>query len=143
MIAGFLALYLGLITQTPGSNINMTQCTVDDRFEGMTFTFIDALGIPHQADPAVQAIVTISYSNTADEPATAIDFGMVSKGDLAAVVRDSGSFAANVPVTHKFAIMRQISANLTPAIPLAEAACAVLKVTYKSGKVWRNPNPPL
>jgi hypothetical protein len=134
------------VQQTPFSNITITQCNPHIHPAGVSHPWIDPYGFVHQIDdfPFSEAFLAVTYTNMAAQPATAVDFGLVSRGDLIAVAHDTGTFSPGAVINHEFVINRQIFPRILPDPSGNNApACAVLKVTYADGSVWRNPAPPL
>ena len=61
----------------------------------------------------------ISYRNTANVAATEVDFGLVARGNLISIARDTFPIGTAFPY------------------------CAVMRVKYADGSVWENPHPPM
>jgi len=129
--------------QTPGANVHVTHCYLHTHSASARHPWVDAYGVTHQVTdfPSDQAFLAITYINTLAKPATTIEFGLVSRGELVAVARDRGVFAHNVPVAHEFVILRLLYPRTLAGAARREIYCAVLNVTYADGSSWRNPNP--
>lgn len=136
------ALYAQSLKQTPGSQISVTQCNPHQhqRGMGMPHPWIDPYGVLHSdvnTFPYTEGFLGIKYANQASKPATEVDFGLVSRGYLIAVVNDVGTFSPNVSIAHEF----DVSPEIFP-IGTSLPYCAVMRVKYADGTEWRNPNPP-
>ncbi len=130
-------------------HIDVTGCSVS--WQSTMRPWSDPFGATHHELANNQAFLQISYSNTSTAPATAVVFGLVSYGKLIAVAHDSaaahqiGAFSHNALVTGQFAIPGTVFPRLFPVEAGGDGIpynCAVLKVAYADGSVWRNENPP-
>jgi len=126
--------------QTNGSNISVMRCEPHQHptsFAG--HPWIDPYGTYHTAAnfPYIEGFLGVQYSNDAPVAATEVEFGLVSRDWLVAVVRDVGSFARGATIDHEFSLDPQIF-PIGTALPY----CAVLYVKYADGTVWFNPSPP-
>ena len=78
---------------------------------------------------AIPGSVTISFVNRAPAAATNVDFA-VQDGDQTIALRDAGSFASGVRVTHTFT---PETLGLDASAPVS---CGVNAVTYGDGNGW-------
>lgn len=127
------------LKQTPGSGITVSRCSVHRHTAGTAHPWIDPYGIWHTAAdfPYTEGFLAITYVNDAKQPASEVDFGLVSRRSLIAVANDVGSFAPGVAIAHEFSVSPEIF-----PIGTAFPYCAVLRVKYADGTEWHNPNPP-
>jgi hypothetical protein len=142
LAAGVGVAYAQTLKQTPGSQISVTQCYPHQHQPGVgaPHPWIDPYGILHtnvNTFPYAEGFLAITYANQASKPATEVDFGLVSRGYLIAVVNDAGTFSPNVPIAHEF----DVSPEIFP-IGTSLPYCAVMRVKYANGTEWHNPNPP-
>lgn len=87
--------------------------------------------------PWWDAFLQVTCRNRAGVAAREVDFVHAAHEALVAVAKDVGAFSPGVAIDHEFAISREV-------LPLGTEFpyCAVLRVRYRSGSVWTNPNPP-
>jgi hypothetical protein len=85
-------------------------------------------------EPATAPSLSIGYANTAAQPATSIDFGLVAKGHTVAVVRDVGTFSTNAKIEHVFTL----SPNVFP-LGTDVLHCVPLHIAYSDGTAWSRP----
>ena len=136
------ASYAQSLKQTPGSQISVTQCYPHRHQPGVgaPHPWIDPYGILHSnvnTFPYAEGFLAITYANQAAKPATEVDFGLVARGSLIAVVNDAGTFSPNVAIAHEFSVSPEIF-PIGTSLPY----CAVMRVKYADGTEWRNPSPP-
>jgi len=120
---------------SPSAPIQIQGCVTTPATEEFTFPGLE--GGPTVTQPATPAMVIIRYVNTSSNPIATIDFGLVSGGKLAAMVRDIGSFAPQADVMHAFGI--NDSAVIKTSAP---SSCVPLRIRYANGGSWTNPAPP-
>ena len=142
LAAGAVVGYAQTLKQTPGSQISVAQCNPHQHQPGVgrAHPWIDPYGILHSninAFPYTEGFLGITYANQASKAATEVDFGLVSRGYLIAVVNDAGTFSPNVSIVHEFSVSPEIF-PIGTSLPY----CAVMRVKYADGTEWRNPNPP-
>lgn len=128
------------LKQTAGSQITVTQCDPHRHQAGYAgHPWIDPYGIYHNADhfPYTAGYLGVAYTNDAPKAATEVDFGLVSRGSLIAIVKDVGSFSTSAKIDHEFSVDPEIF-----PIGTAFPYCAVMRVKYADGTEWRNPSPP-
>jgi len=119
----------------PPAPIQIQGCVTTPATEEFTFPAPD--GGPTVTQLATPAMVIIRYVNTSSNPIATIDFGLVSGGKLAAMVRDIGSFAPQADVMHAFGINN--SAVIRTSML---SSCVPLRIRYANGDSWTNPAPP-
>lgn len=127
------------LTQTPGSNVAVTECYPHQHVMGEPgHPWIDPYGALHAAAhfPYSEGFLAITYSNNAAIPATEVDFGLASRGALIAFARDLGTFTPGAAISHEFSVDPKIF-PLHKSLPY----CVVLRVKYSNGTEWDNPNP--
>jgi len=132
--------YAQTLKQTPGSMIAVSECNPHHHQVGTAHPWIDPYGVLHtniNAFPYTQGFLGITYQNEASKTATEVDFGLVARGSLVAVVNDRGKFSPRVPIAHEFTVPGDIF-PIGTSLPY----CAVMRVKYADGTEWRNPNPP-
>jgi hypothetical protein len=79
----------------------------------------------------------VACTNDSRIPAREVDFGLVSRNSMIAIVKDVGTFSQGVRIDHEFSVDPEIF-----PIGTAFPNCAVLRVKYADGTEWRNANPP-
>jgi hypothetical protein len=123
----------------PGSHITILKCYPHQHGPGASHPWIDPYGHQHSSGvfPSDEGFLGIDYQNGAKTPAAEIDFGLVARDSLVATAKDIGTFSPGIPIDHEFIISREVF-PLGTAFPY----CAVLRVKYRDGSEWRNPNPP-
>lgn len=140
LLLGVLAALLAQSTpQTPGSHILVTSCRPHEHTGREAHPFIDPYGQWHRNSrdfPAFDAFLAIGYQNRSRLVASEVDFGLVVRGSLIAVVKDVGIFAPGAAIDHEFVVSREI-------FPLQTHApfCEVLHVKYADGSNWFNLHP--
>lgn len=135
MLSFVLAATLGLV-QTPGSHIRVTNCEPHRHAVGYPgHPWIDPYGNYHGARyfPGDDGFLAITYVNERSVPATEVEFGLVARGWLIAVVRDAGKFSPGVAIDHEFSLDPEVF-PIGTALP----QCPVLRVKYADGSEWRN-----
>ncbi|HEX5275490.1 MAG TPA: hypothetical protein VFW34_09475 [Candidatus Rubrimentiphilum sp.] len=142
LAAAISVAYAQTLKQTPGSQISVSQCSPHQHQPGVgaPHPWVDPYGILHtnvSTFPYAEGFLAITYANQASKAATEVDFGLVSRGYLIAVVNDAGTFSPNVPIAHEFSVSPEIF-PIGTSLPY----CAVMRVKYADGTEWRNPNPP-
>jgi hypothetical protein len=124
--------------QTPGSKIDVNACSAVEGRGAYTDTYTDSEGkVRTKRVPEEDSYLKIHYRSMAPVVAEEVDFGLVVRHDLVEQVKDVGTFSPGVLIQHKFKVSRDIF-PLRTAVPY----CAVLRVRYKDGHVWSNPQPP-
>ena len=125
--------------QTAGSNITVVTCHPHMHGPGEAHPWVDPYGVHRtpNAFPYYDGFLAIDYKNDADEAATEVDFGLVSRGSLVATAKDTGTFSKGIMIQHEFVISREVF-----PIGTTFPYCAVLRVRYRDGAEWHNPNPP-
>lgn len=128
------------LQQTPGSNIEITFCYPHLHVQSEAHRWIDIWGRRHTGlvFPYWDAFLAISFRNLASTPATEVDFGLVARGNLIAIAKDVGRFSTGALIKgDEFSVSRDI-------FPMGNAVpyCAVLRVIYANGTIWKNPDPP-
>ncbi len=124
--------------QTAGSGIHVQTCSAEKGRPAHTETYTDSDGkVRTRYVDAEDSYLTIHYRNTSAAVAKEVDFGLVARNELVEKVKDVGTFSPDVLIEHKFKVSRDIF-PLRTALPY----CAVLRVRYDNGQVWRNPDPP-
>ena len=121
--------------QTPGSQIHVANCEPHrHRADYAGHPWIDPYGGYHTARnfPRDDGFLAISYSNERPTAATEVEFGLISRGYLIAVVKDVGKFSRGVTIDHEFSLDREVF-PIGTALP----QCAVLYVKYADGSDWR------
>lgn len=126
------------VRQTPGSNIAVTQCSPhrhDVSYPG--HPWIDPYGIYHgpMHFPTYEGYLAITYTNKAAVAATEVDFGLVARRSMIAIVKDVGTFSPAISIDHEFSLDPQVF-PIGTALPF----CEVLRVKYANGTVWNNPH---
>ena len=142
LAAGAVVAGAQTLKQTPGSQISVTECNPHRHQPGSrtSHPWIDPYGVLHSnvnSFPDAEGFLAISYANQSSKQATEVDFGLVARGSLIAVVNDSGTFSPNVSIVHEFSISPEIF-----PIGMSVPYCAVMRVKYADGTEWHNPNPP-
>lgn len=128
------------LRQTPGSRIAVSQCNPHRHTAGSAaHPWIDPYGIYHTDArfPYEVGFLGITYANQSRMTAKEVDFGLVARNSLIAVVKDVGTFSPGAKIDHEFSVDPEIF-----PIGTAFPQCAVLRVKYGDGREWRNPNPP-
>ena len=124
--------------QTPGSNVLLVECNPHQHSAGQAHPWIDPYGYWHRnlgQFPYREAFLAITFENKGPLIAAEIDFGLVARGSLIAVAKDVGKFPPGVTIDHEFVVSPEV-------LPLDSVPyCAVLRVKYADGSVWRNPLP--
>jgi hypothetical protein len=125
--------------QTAGSNITVLHCSPHQHAPGEAHPWIDPYGSHRNPNtfPYDEGFLGIDYENEAKIAATEIDFGLVARGSLVATAKDLGTFSPGVKIEHEFVISREVF-----PIGTTFPYCAVLRVKYRDGSEWHNPNPP-
>jgi hypothetical protein len=125
--------------QTPGSNISVLTCDPHRHTPGVSHPWIDPYGTRHYPNnfPSDEGFLGIDYQNNSKVAATEVDFGLVVRDSLVATAKDIGSFSTGAKIQHEFVISREVF-----PIGTTFPYCAVLRVKYRDGSEWRNPNPP-
>jgi hypothetical protein len=83
------------------------------------------------------ATLTIHYANESPKPAASIEFALVANQRALALVRDVGTFSTGAEIRHVFNIANNIGfigTDLTYCVPV--------RIHYKDGSVWSNPQLP-
>lgn len=93
--------------------------------------WVDPWGRPY-SEPGTNASVSIDFTNTGTQPATAVDFGLVVQTVLVAEMRDTGTFTPGAQISHTLGV----SAS---ALPVRNARCVALRVKWADGTYWKNP----
>jgi len=128
------------LKQTPGSRISVTQCNPHRHSTGtLAHPWIDPYGVYHNDArfPYEVGFLGITYANNAHSPVKEVDFGLVARSSLIAIVKDVGTFSPGAKIDHEFSVDPEIF-----PIGTAFPQCAVLRVKYADGREWRNPDPP-
>ena len=127
------------LRQTPGSQITVSQCRPHLHTAAQAHPWIDPYGYWHYHGffPYEEGFLEITYVNNANVAATEIDFGLVARHSLIAVVTDKGTFSPGATVDHEFSVDRQIF-----PIGTEFPYCAVMRVIYTDGSTWTNPRIP-
>jgi hypothetical protein len=125
--------------QTPGANIMVMTCNPHRHSPGEAHPWIDPYGSHRVANafPYDEGFLAIDYKNDAKMAATEIDFGLVVRDSLIATAKDTGTFSPGIKIQHEFVISREVF-----PIGTTFPYCAVLRVKYRDGSEWHNPNPP-
>jgi hypothetical protein len=124
--------------QTPGSGIQVQTCSARKGRPAYSETYTDSEGKTRtRRVDEEDSYLKIYYRNTAAAVAREVDFGLVARDELVDKVKDVGKFSPGILIEHKFKVSRDIF-PLRTALPY----CAVLRVQYDDGRVWKNPNPP-
>ena len=134
MLSLLLAVALAF-QQTPGSNVSVTNCQPHRHEVGFIgHPWIDPYGRFHgpQNFPQDEGFLAITYTNQKSVVATEIEFGLVARGWLVAVVKDVGKFSPGVTIDHEFSLDPEVF-PLQTSLPL----CTVLHVKYADGSEWR------
>jgi hypothetical protein len=82
----------------------------------------------------VNPTLSIAYANATQMEMKSIEFGLVANGQLVAEVRDEGTFSPGAKIEHEFGL----SPNVFP-LQTGLPRCLPLRITYASGRMWRNP----
>ena len=100
--------------QTPGSNVNVTNCHA-------------------QLDPPP---LRIGFVNAAAVAAVEVHFDIVDVVGTIESVADRGTFEPGKPINHTF----HLPADVSP-LGLSSVQCVVTKVVYADGTSWTKPSP--
>lgn len=135
-----LPAYAQEVKQTPGSRITVSQCYPHRHTVSGAHPWIDPYGNYHGPlnFPYYEGFLAVTYVNNAAKPAKEIDFGLVARGSLIAITKDAGTFSSGAKIEHEFSV----DPSIFP-VGTMYPYCAVLRVQYADGSVWRNPNPPV
>jgi hypothetical protein len=130
------------VTQTPGSKITVSQCTLKLASDPAVTTGVNAQGQPTSSESVTlgssgSSSIRIGYTNDADLAAAEIDFALVGRTGTMTSVKDVGKIGAGADIKRDF----KIQLDSFPLNPGA-TKCIVTKVLYADGTAWTNPNPP-
>jgi hypothetical protein len=125
------------LRQTPGSQITVTQCYPHQHTAYQAHPWVDPYGHWHYGGsfPYDEGFLAITYVNNASAVVKEIDFGLIVRDAMIAVVNDVGTFSTGTTIDHEFSVSREIF-----PIGTEFPYCAVLRVQYADGTVWTNPN---
>jgi hypothetical protein len=112
---------------------------VSGYFPGSPYFWWDVYGdrFTQPAFVAAKPTLNIDYMNLGPIAAHVVEFGLVSRGDLVAEVRDVGTFSPNVEIKHSFGLDPNVF-PLGTGLPI----CAPLRIVFVDHTVWINPNLP-
>jgi hypothetical protein len=110
------------------SPIRVTRCEIN--LPRDNYHWIDPWGKPY-SEPGTTASVSIDFTNAGTQTATAVDFGLVVSTVLVAEMRDTGKFAPGAQISHALGVSAQ-------AIPVRNARCEPLSVTWADGTSWKS-----
>jgi hypothetical protein len=79
----------------------------------------------------------IDYVNITPNTLKEIEFGLVARGTLVALVRDVGTFTQGAEIKHTFGISHNVF-PLGTGLPV----CLALRATFEDGTKWVNPHLP-
>lgn len=147
LLAAFFAVSAAAAAQAAGP-IRVTSCEVRPHyavvpgfhpgFYHAPYYWYDIYGYRYFQPPlAGHPDLAIAYRNESRVTATAIDFGLVDRGNLIAEVRDVGSFSPYATIEHQFGL----DPNVYP-IGSALYQCVPLRVEFRNGELWTNPHLP-
>lgn len=122
------------LPQTAGSNITIRTCAVKLPPAPHASQGPNRHGLPARSYTVALSTndgLTIAFTNDAHVAAKEVDFRFGTGQKTLATVRDSGSFAPGVLVTHRFTLPHDMS-----VIGIGSAECRVTKVLYANGSHW-------
>ena len=95
-------------------------------------------GVPYAGhryyDPGTPPELRITFVNTSGNAAKIVDFGLLAKGHIVAIVRDVGTFSQGAKIEHAFGL----DPNVFP-LGTSLYECIPLHITYHNGATWDHP----